>query len=108
MYSLVRSFGESGLRLEGSKGGMKVGRIKDPLHKGTSFGTTPPTFITPLEPFDFLKHTLRFVPFHSPIQYITFHYSVMHCTAFFALHCSVIELQVWISTCMDICMLVCR
>ena len=31
--------------LEASKGGMKVGRIKDPLYKDSYFGITPPTFI---------------------------------------------------------------
>ena len=35
--------------LEASKGGMKVGRIKDPLYKDSYFGTTPPTFIPPFE-----------------------------------------------------------
>ena len=35
--------------LEASKGGMKVGRIKDPLYKDSYFGITPPTFIPPLE-----------------------------------------------------------
>ena len=35
--------------LEASKGGMKVGRIKDPLHKDSYFGITPPTFIPPFE-----------------------------------------------------------
>ena len=32
-----------------SKGGMKVGRIKDPLYKDSYFGITPPTFIPPFE-----------------------------------------------------------
>ena len=35
--------------LEASKGGMKVGRIKDPLYKDSYFGITPPTFIPPFE-----------------------------------------------------------
>ena len=35
--------------LEASKGGMKVGRIKDPLYKDSYFRITPPTFIPPLE-----------------------------------------------------------
>ena len=35
--------------LEASKGGMKVGRIKDPLYKDSYFGITPPTFILPFE-----------------------------------------------------------
>ena len=36
--------------MEASKGGMKVGRIKDPLYKGSYFGITPPpTFIPPCE-----------------------------------------------------------
>ena len=37
------------LVLEASKGGMKVGRIKDPLYKDSYFGITPPTFIPPFE-----------------------------------------------------------
>ena len=40
-----------GLLLEASKGGMKVGRPKDPINKDY-LGITPPTFIPPLEPFD--------------------------------------------------------
>ena len=35
--------------LEASKGGMKGGRIKDPLYKDSYFGTTPPTFTPPFE-----------------------------------------------------------
>ena len=35
--------------LEASKGGMNVGRIKDPLYKDSYFGTTPPIFIPPFE-----------------------------------------------------------
>ena len=38
-----------GLTSEASKGGMKVGRIKDPLYKDSYFGITPPTFIPPFE-----------------------------------------------------------
>ena len=39
------------IALEASKGGMKAGRIKDPLY--TAKGTlTPPTFTPLLEPFD--------------------------------------------------------
>ena len=38
--------------LEASKGGMKVGRIKDPLYKDSYLGIIPPTFIPPLEPFE--------------------------------------------------------
>ena len=34
---------------EASKGGMKVGRIKDPFCKDSYFGITPPTFIPPFE-----------------------------------------------------------
>ena len=34
---------------EPSKGGMKVGRIKNPLYKDSYFGITPPTFIPPIE-----------------------------------------------------------
>ena len=36
-------------RDEASKGGMNVGRIKDPLYKDSYFGTTPPIFIPPFE-----------------------------------------------------------
>ena len=38
--------------LEASKGGMKVGRIKDPLDKASYFGITPPTFIPPCERYN--------------------------------------------------------
>ena len=37
------------LVLEASTGGMKVGRITDPLYKDSYFGITPPTFILPVE-----------------------------------------------------------
>ena len=40
------------LNLEASKGGMKVGRVNDPLYKDSYLGITPPTFTPPLEPFD--------------------------------------------------------
>ena len=44
------SWREASVRLlEASKGGMKVGRIKDPLYKDSYFGITPPTFIPPFE-----------------------------------------------------------
>ena len=42
----------SGL-LEASQGGMKVGRVKDPLYKDSYLGIIPPTFTPPLEPFEF-------------------------------------------------------
>ena len=32
-----------------SKGGTKVGRMKDPLYKDSYLGITPPTFILPFE-----------------------------------------------------------
>ena len=35
--------------LEASKGGTKVGRMKDPLYKDSYLGITPPTFILPFE-----------------------------------------------------------
>ena len=35
--------------LEASKGGFKVGRIKDPLYQDSYLGITPPTFIPPFE-----------------------------------------------------------
>ena len=35
--------------MEASKGGMKVGRIKDPFYKDSYFGITPATFIPPFE-----------------------------------------------------------
>ena len=38
-----------GKPLEASKGGMKAGRIKDPLYKVPYFGITPPTFIPPFK-----------------------------------------------------------
>ena len=38
--------------LEASIGGMKVGRVKDPLYKDSYLGITPPTFTPPLEPFE--------------------------------------------------------
>ena len=34
---------------------MKVGGIKDPLYKDSYFRIAPPTFIPPLEPFEFVK-----------------------------------------------------
>ena len=37
------------LALEASKGGTKVGRMKDPLYKDSYLGITPPTFILPFE-----------------------------------------------------------
>ena len=43
-------------RLEASKGGMKVGRVKDPLYKDSYLGITPPTFTPPLEPFEESPH----------------------------------------------------
>ena len=39
--------------LEASKGGIMVGRIKDPLDKASYFGITPPTFIPPSEALRF-------------------------------------------------------
>ena len=39
--------------LGASKGGMKVGRIKDSFDEDSYFGITPSTFIPPSEPFDF-------------------------------------------------------
>ena len=44
------------LMLEASKGGMKVGRIKDPLYKDSYFGITPPTFIPPFEAPDHVPY----------------------------------------------------
>ena len=41
-----------------SKGGMKVGRMKDPLYMGSSLGIVPPIFIPLLEPFDKLPSGL--------------------------------------------------
>ena len=35
--------------METSKGGTKVGRMKDPLYKDSYLGITPPTFILPFE-----------------------------------------------------------
>ena len=46
---------EDDIPLEASKGGMKVGRVKDPLYKDSYLGITPPTFTPPLEPFDTCK-----------------------------------------------------
>ena len=42
------------LHLEASKGGTKVGRMKDPLYKDSYLGITPPTFILPFEAPDTL------------------------------------------------------
>ena len=39
--------------LEASKGGMKVGRIKDPSDQDSFFGNSPPTFLPPLEPLNY-------------------------------------------------------
>ena len=50
MYSDISYLpGLKSLNLEASKGGMKVGRIKDPLYKDSYFGIRPPTFIPPFE-----------------------------------------------------------
>ena len=35
--------------MDASKGGTKVGRIKDSLYKNSHLGITPPTFILPFE-----------------------------------------------------------
>ena len=40
------------MNFEASKGGIKVGRVKDPLDKDSYLGIIPPTFTPPLEPFD--------------------------------------------------------
>ena len=42
--------------MEASKGGMKVGRIKDPLYKDSYYGITPPNFIPPFEAPDSRVH----------------------------------------------------
>ena len=42
------------LYLEASKGGTKVGRMKDPLYMDSYLGITPPTFILPFEAPDIL------------------------------------------------------
>ena len=41
--------------LEASKGGTKVGRMKDPLYKDSYLGINPPTFILPFEALDSLN-----------------------------------------------------
>ena len=46
------------LHLEASKGGTKVGRMKDPLYKDSYLGITPPTFILPVEAPDTLTLNL--------------------------------------------------
>ena len=38
---------------EAPKGGMKVGRIKDPLYKDYYWGNIPPTFTPPFEASDY-------------------------------------------------------
>ena len=40
---------------EASKGGMKVGRMKDPFYEDSYLGITPPTFIPPFEAPDIFK-----------------------------------------------------
>ena len=41
------------LHLKASKGGTKVGRMKDPLYKDSYLGIAPPTFILPVEAPDY-------------------------------------------------------
>ena len=45
------------LRLDASKGGTKVGRMKDPLYKDSYLGTNPPAFILPFEAPDQMEAT---------------------------------------------------
>ena len=47
-HSSIPYYPKVGL-LEASKGGTKVGRMKDPLYKDSYLGITPPTFILPFE-----------------------------------------------------------
>ena len=51
-HSSIPYYPKVGL-LEASKGGTKVGRMKDPLHKDSYSGITPPTFILPFEAPEF-------------------------------------------------------
>ena len=46
------------LLLEASKGGTKVGRMKDPLYKDSYLGINPPSFILPFEAPDPTAHRL--------------------------------------------------
>ena len=52
-----RRSSDSGVVLEASKGGTKVGRMKDPLYKDFYLGITPPTFILPFEAPESLRHS---------------------------------------------------
>ena len=53
IVALIVTLEKGPFESEASKGGMKVGGMKDPLYKDSHIiGITPPTFIPPLEPFD--------------------------------------------------------
>ena len=62
----VKLLNYSRVILEASKGGTKVGRMKDPLYKDSYLGITPPTFILPFEAPDYIGPKRLKVTYSAP------------------------------------------